>query len=169
MNPENFEKLGNIVISLKEFCYGLDTLDKISNNCAQSSAIMRFYMSSLYSYTANYFLLNNGTNIPIGGNLYPALKDLELEESLNEIVEILNEEIESMEFKEILRKFRNKVIVHTDYSFDALDEHIYNIVNLRSIENFQKYQELLQKLYDKIKELYVYLGSILLEHDSKIN
>ncbi len=149
MNPDDIEKLKNIYISLKEFCYGLDTLDKISENCDQSSAMMRFYMNSLYSYTANYFLLDNGVNIPIGGNLYPALKDMGLEESLNEIIEILNEEIESMKFKEIIRKFRNKALVHTDYSFNALDEQIYNEINLRSIENAQKYQELLQRLYDK--------------------
>jgi len=169
MNHKNIEKLSNIVISLKEFCYGLDTLDEISNNCAQSSSMMRFYMSSLYSYTTNYFLLNNGTNIPIGGNLYPALKDLGLEESLNEIVGILNEEIESMELKEIIRKFRNKAIVHTDYSFDALDENIYNKINLKSIENTQKYLELLRKLYDKTKELYVYLCLVLLKHNPEIN
>ena len=76
-------------MSLKEFCYCLDTLNTISNNCEQGCAQMRFYINSLYLYTANYFLLDNDTNIPIGGNLYPALKDLSLEKSLDQIIEIL--------------------------------------------------------------------------------
>ena len=159
------EKLMRICISLKEFSYCLDTLDIVSLSCDQGCAEMRFYLNSLYSYTANYFLLDNGTNNPIGGNLYPVLKELGLEDRLNEVIEILHNKIESMELKEILRKFRNKVIVHTDYSFDSLDEHIYKIVDLTTMENFHKYQELIQKLFDKTKQLYVNLGSILLENN----
>ena len=78
MNKTENEKLGRIWLSLKEFSYCLDTLDTVSVRCDQGCAQMRFYLNSLYSYTANYFLLDNGSNIPIGGNLYPALKELVL-------------------------------------------------------------------------------------------
>ena len=81
---------------------------------------MRFYMNSLYSYIANYFLLDNGVNDPIGGNLYPALEEIGLQDNLNDIITILNTRIDSLEFKEILRTFRNKVIVHYNYSCNAL-------------------------------------------------
>lgn len=165
MEPKQIEKLGIICITLQEFCYALDTLDSISDDCEPGCAKIRFYMNSLYSYVANFFLLDNGSNIPIAGNLYPALKELGLEENLNQVVEILKEKIESLELQEVIRKFRNKVIVHTDYSFNALDDHTYNKVDLRTKDNFLKYQELLQNLYYNIKELYIHLKMILLYYD----
>jgi len=163
MNSEEIQKLNLICISLKEFCYGLDSLDKSSQNSDQGSPKMRFYMNSLYSYTANYFLLDNGINDPIGGNLYPALEEIDLQDNLDDIINILNTRIDALEFKEILRTFRNKVIVHYNYSFDAVDRYIYNVVNLRTEENILRYQFLLQTLYDKVKELYIRLSYILSE------
>lgn len=165
MNQEDIQKLGHICFSLKEFCYGLDSLDEASYNSEQGSSKMRFYMNSLYSYAANYFLLNNDVNDPIGGNLYPALKEIGLENNLDDIVNILNTRIDSMEFKEIIRTFRNKAIVHSNYTFDVVDRRIYDEVNLRSEENILKFQELLQNLYDKVKELYIHLYSIFLENE----
>ena len=161
MDEEQVEKLGLIVFSLKEFCYGLDKLDEISEQVEQGSAQMRFYMNSLYEYSARYYLLYNKDNLPIEGNLYPTLKELGLEDYLNPIINTLNEKIGSLDLQTILRTFRNKMITHSKFSFEPLEQRIYEIEDLREPNKYIKFQELLQRLYEQTKELYVELATIL--------
>lgn len=163
MNKEQVEKLGFIILSLKEFCYGLDRLDEISDQVEQSSALMRFYMNSLYEYTARYLLLDKQENVPVGGNLYPALKELSLEDHLTPIIDILNERIGNLDLQNILRIFRNKMITHCNFTLEPLKK-IYEIEDLRKPENFIKFQELLQRLYDQIKQLYIELTIIIKQY-----
>jgi len=158
MHEEQIEKLGHIVFSLKEFCYGLDRLDEISEEVEQGCAQMRFYMNSLYEYTARYFLLNKQEDLPIGGNLYPALKELGLEDYLTPIINTLNKKIGSLDLYTILRTFRNKMITHGNFTFEPLEKKIYEIEDLRKPENYIRFQELLQRLYNQVKELYVNLS-----------
>ncbi|MHB8276161.1 MAG: hypothetical protein ACYDIA_00700 [Candidatus Humimicrobiaceae bacterium] len=161
MDEEQIEKLSFIVFSLKEFCYGLDRLDKISDQVEQGSAQMRFYMTSLYEYSARYLLIDKRENLPIGGILYPALEELGLENYLLPIINTLNEKIGSLDLQTILRIFRNKMITHSKFTFEPIEKKIYEIKDLRKQNNYIRFQELLQKLYDQIKELYVNLLNLL--------
>jgi len=161
MNEEQIEKLRLIVFSLKEFCYGLDKLDEISEQVEQGSAQMRFYMNSLYEYSARYYLLDKKDCLSIGGNLYPALSKLDLEDYLNPIINTLNEKIGCLDFQTILRTFRNKMITHSEYSFEPIERKIYEIEDLRKSDNYIRFQELLQRLFDQTKELYMKLKSIV--------
>jgi len=161
MNKEQIEKLQMIVSSLKEFCYGLKRLDEISTISEQGSARMRFYMNGLYEYTAKYYLLYKKEYLPIGGNLYPALKELGLTNYLNSIINTLNEKIGSMDLQTILKTFRNKMIAHGNYTFEMLERKIYEIEDLREPGNFKRFQELLQRLYDQTKQLYIDLSNFL--------
>ena len=161
LNKKQIEKLGLIIFSLKEFCYGLDRLDEISEQVEQGSVRMRFYMSSLYEYSTRYYLLNKSSDLPIGGNLYPVLRELGLEDYLNSIINTLNERIGNLDLQTILRIFRNKMITHSKYCFEPLEQRIYEIEDLREQDKFIRFQELLQKLYDQTKELYTELASIM--------
>lgn len=161
MDSEQIKKLNFIVFSLKEFCYGLDKLDEISGQVDQGSAQMRFYMNSLYEYSARYLLIDKKDDLPIGGNLYPALEELGLGESLLPIIDTLNEKIGSLDLQTILRTFRNKMITHSEFSFEPVEKKIYEIEDLRKKNNYIRFQELLQKLYDQVKELYANLLNLL--------
>ncbi len=166
MNKDQTNRLAFIFTSLKEFSYCLDRLNNVSDTCKPGSAMMRFYLNSIYSYVANYLLLSKKENEVLGGNLYPALKDLGLEHLLDPIIEALKEEIDNIEFREIILKFRNKVFVHTDFTFNQFDKHIYSKIDFTEKKIFDKYQELLQKLCYQIQELYIKIGTILLSIDS---
>ncbi|GFP32828.1 hypothetical protein HKBW3S42_01135 [Candidatus Hakubella thermalkaliphila] len=159
MDNKQIEKLGLIVASLKEFSYGLDRLDEISLQAEQGSATMRFYLNTLYEYVARYFLLYKDSNTPLGGNLYSALKDLGLEDYLDPIIQTLSQRIGTMDLQTILLTFRNKMITHSEFSFEPLEKTIYSIVDLRQPKNSQKYQQLIQKLFDQVKELYINLAT----------
>ena len=161
MNKEQIEKLSLVVVSLKEFSYGLDRLDKISIYSEQGSAQMRFYLNTLYEYIARYFLLYKKEKEPLGGNLYSALKELELENYLDPIIDTLSQRIGKLDLQTILLTFRNKMITHSKFSFEPIESKIYEVEDLREPKNFIKYQDLIQKLFDQVKELYVNLSMIL--------
>ncbi len=161
MNKEQVEKLSLIVMSLKEFSYGLDRLDEISENVQQGSAQMRFYLNTLYEHVARYFLLYKKETDLLGGNLYSALKELGLQRYLNPIIDTLSQKIGELDLQNILLTFRNKMITHSKFSFESIESKIYEIEDLREPENYNRYQELIQKLFDQVKELYVDLAMIL--------
>lgn len=148
-------------MSLKEFSYGLDRLDEIAEDVKQGSAQMRFYLNSLYEHIARYFLLNKEEEEPIGGNLYSALKELGLQSYLNPIIDTLTQRIGELDLQTILRTFRNKMITHSKFSFEPFERRIYEIEDLREPKNYMRYQELIQKLFDQVKDLYVNLAMIL--------
>lgn len=160
MDTRQIERLNMVVSSLKEFCYGLDRLDEISMVSEQGSAQMRFYMNSLYEYTAKYYLLYKKISLPIGGNLYPALKELGLSNYLNPIISTLNEKIGNLDLQTILKTFRNKMVTHSNYTFEMIEKKIYEIEDLRKSENYGRFQELLQRLYGQTKELYLKLSNL---------
>ena len=161
MNKEQIEKLSLIVMSLKEFSYGLDRLDEIAEQTEQGSAQMRFYLNTLYEQIARYFLLYKKETEPLGGNLYSALKGLGLESHLNPIIDTVSQKIGELDLQTILLTFRNKMITHSKFSFEPIESKIYKIEDLREPENYKRYQKLIQKLFDQVKQLYVDLAMIL--------
>ena len=62
-----------IVFAIKQFCYGFETMNEMSDKFGDGSPIISFYINSIYQYIAVFYLLNKENN-PMGGTFYKLLK-----------------------------------------------------------------------------------------------
>ena len=76
---------------------------------------------------ATMFLTDKGTH-PIGGFIYPILRDAGKAHWLDEVIRILNEPVGEVCFEEYLRKWRNKLATHGNLSPTSLPDSIRSLV-----------------------------------------
>lgn len=145
------EKIVNIIFHLKTFWYGFEAMTNIAQEVEQGSPALAFYFNGIYHYIAAMFLLDKGQK-QMGGMLYEALKEMELEHRIQSIEKTFSETLGETNFGEIIRKFRNKYLVHGNYQQTDLDG-IYSDVDLREPETLARFNELLERLYYQTREL----------------
>ena len=73
------------------------------------------------------FLVDKDDN-PLGGFIYPTLKEAGKVHWLDEIIRILNEPVGLVSFQDYLRKWRNKLATHGDLSPTTLPDSIRALV-----------------------------------------
>jgi len=140
-----------VVHAIKQFCFGFEMMNELTDNFADGSAGKAFFMSAIYQHLAVFYLIDRGSK-PMGGSFYPILNLHNLDHLLDPICDLLETPFGNTTFGEILRVFRNKVIVHPDYSDIDLDR-IYQDIDM-SLPDFQeRWQELLVLIYAETKRL----------------
>ncbi len=149
---EQFETVTFLIHAVKQFCFGFETLNEISDGLEDGSPAKAFYMTPLYNHIAVFYLLDRRTGDPIGGTFHKALKPLGLDDTLDSIRSIIETRIGSTTFGEIVRVFRNKVIVHTNYRDDDLNR-IYAAADMQDPKVAQQFHDLLWGLYAETKLL----------------
>jgi hypothetical protein len=151
LNSTEHERFGLMLVSLKEFSYGYETADALSDEVPEGSAPMRFFMNSLYQYCANYFLVGGGNKLR---NLLIQLGSGDL---LKAIDDLLATPFGGITFGEILRTFRDKFLTHQTFTFSPLEERIYDKCDLREPETGQRFSKLVNDLFYQTQLLYLAL------------
>jgi hypothetical protein len=141
-----------LVHAVKQFCFGFERLDDKSDEYEDGSAAKAFYLTSIYNYLAVFYLLDQGPNDALGGAIYKALKRHRLEDALAGIARILRTPIGTTNFGELVRVFRNKVVVHTSYS-DADLDRLYEAADMHDSKIVSAYQSALVEVYAETKLL----------------
>lgn len=140
-----------IVHAVKQFCFGLEMVNELADDYSDGSAGKAFFMCAIYQHLAVFYLIDRGSR-PMGGAFYPALKAHDQEHLLDPIREVLETPLGDTTFGEVLRVFRNKVLVHPDYSGAELDR-VYEDVDMSLPEVQERWQELLLQVYLETKLL----------------
>ena len=143
------EKVGLILVSLKEFSYGYEQVAKLSETVTPGTAAVRFYMSSLYHYFCSYFLVG-GAN-----KLRNALESLQCGDMLEPIDEILDLRLGETTLREVMRTWRDKFLTHQTFSLRTLDRKIMSKASLTDEETGQLYSGLVTELFGRTQDLYV--------------
>jgi len=142
-NQEFREKAVFIVHALKRLSYGFDRLDTVAD-VEDGSPMKAFYLDGIYNYLAAFFLLD-AKKYPPGGAFHQALRAFGLDGLLDPIRKILNSPLGDATFGEVVRAFRNEVLVHTSYGdFDL--EPIYDKVDMLDPEVQATFRERLEEL-----------------------
>lgn len=136
-----------ILHAVKQFCHGFETMNRIADGYSDGSPAKGFYMNAIYNYLSIFYLLNRD-NKPKGGSFYAALQRHGIEHLLNPIHELMETPIGGTRFGEIIRVFRNKVIVHPDYR-DADLDRIYKEVDMEDPVIQALFRELLLRAYSE--------------------
>lgn len=141
-----------MLFSLKEFSYGCERGDALSQEVPAGSASLRFYMNALYQYCANYFL--------VGGSrkLRDVLKDLGSGDLLAPIDTVLETALGTTTFGDILKAFRDKFLVHQSFTFAPIEEAVHRRFDILAPGNAERFQRLVNDLYARTQELYLQLG-----------
>lgn len=140
-----------VVHAVKQFSFGFEQLNGIADDYADGTPPKAFYLSALYNYVAVFYLLDKKDK-PMGGALYPALKQHGFEHLLDPIQAILAEPIGTTTFGEFVRVVRNKAIVHLTYRDADLDA-LYQKVDMQDAANQARSQQLLAALHAETREL----------------
>lgn len=141
-----------LVHAIKQFTFGFETLNATADDNEDGSAAKAFYMGALYNYISAFFLLDRSPNTELGGAIPKALEGLDCVDLLDPIQRVLETRIGATTFGEIVRVFRNKVIVHTSYS-DADLDRLYALVDMHDPANQARFHECLWTIYAEIKLL----------------
>ena len=141
-----------LIHSVKQFLFGFEILNETADEYDDGSAAKAYYMTSFYNYVAVFYLLDKKLGDAHGGAIYKALKPHGLDHHLTPIADILARPIGSTTFGEIVRVFRNKMIVHTTYSDSDLDR-LYADANMQDPAIEQRFHQCLWDLYYETKLL----------------
>ena len=153
----NFEEtVVFIVHSIKQFCFGFEKMNEISEQYSAGSAGLAFFMSAIYQQLSIFYLIDKKDK-PMGGAFYPALKNIGYEHLLDPIKKLFDTPLGSTTFGEVIRVFRNKVIVHNEFIDSDLD-CIYKKVDMKNSDIQKIWQDLLLKAYVETKLLAINLA-----------
>jgi hypothetical protein len=142
-----------MLVSLKEFSYGLARLNEVAKGAPAGTAIIRFYMNSLYQYASNYFLVGGGNK------LAHALQQLGSADLLEPIDRVLAMPLGDTTFGEIVRTFRDKFLTHSTFTFAPFEDRVLPKFDFNDSVNADRFNDLLEELYDAIENLYVQLAA----------
>jgi len=146
------EQVRLILTSMKEFSYGVDRLDALWSPDQPITAQIRFYMTSLHQYCANYFLLTGAHKLR---NVLVRLGSGDL---LRPINELLATRLGDTTFGEILKTFRNKFLTHQSFTMDPIDREIQSKFDLDDPSNSARLTDLIERLFRSTQQLYAALG-----------
>lgn len=141
---------------IKQFCFGFDKMNEISNEYEDGSPAKAFYLNAIYHYIAIFYLLDKGPSDDMGGTFYKILKPYGFDDLLKPIQKIIQTSIGKTTFGEIIRVFRNKAIVHSNYR-DADLDRIYAQVDMEDPNIAKQFRNLLIELYNQTISLAVSL------------
>lgn len=102
-------KIGSITLSFREFIYGYKRLVRVAKSEKSTKNKVLFYQHAIYNYIAEYFLIEN----PM---VFVLLKETGLEDLGEPIKNTINTKVGNTSFGEVIRRIRNKAIVHEGYS-----------------------------------------------------
>jgi hypothetical protein len=147
------ERVQLMLFSLKEFAFGFDMADRLSDGVEQGSAAMRFYMNSLYQYCCNYYLVG-GAN-----KLRNVLKDIGSGDLLTPVETLLAVPLGETTFGEMLRTFRDKFLTHQTFTFRPIQINIYRKYDMLDSDNATRFQMMVNCLFALTKQLYLDLNA----------
>ncbi len=142
-----------LVHAVKQFCFGFETMNEVSDSVEAGSPLQAFYMNAIYHYVATFYLID-GEGKPMGGAFYPALKQHGLERLLDPVRQVLGTPLGETTFGEVVRVFRNKVLVHTQYG-DADLRRIYAAADMEDPAVQARFRDGLFRVYIETKLLRV--------------
>lgn len=148
----NLEETAAFVVhAIKQFCFGFEKMAETSNSYADASPAKSFYLTAIYQHIAIFYLLDRGKK-EMGGAFFHALVPHGLGPLLDAVREILATRLGQTTFGEIVRTFRNRVIVHPKFGDAGLDR-IYDQVDMEEPEVQSLFQELLERTYIETRTL----------------
>lgn len=147
------EQVRMILLSLKEFSYGVDRLDEVAQVARPGSAMVRFYMNSLYQYASNYFL-GGGAH-----KLANVVRSLGLSDLLAPIEGILRMPLDGTTFGEIIRMFRDKILTHQSFTFEPYESRVLPRFDMNDPLKGKRFNDLVHDLFVEIQKLYAGLAS----------
>lgn len=150
--PDRTETLTFLVHAVKQFCFGVETLNSNADRYEDGSAAKAFYTTSMYNYLSIFYLLDKGADDAMGGTFYKALKPLGYQDALRPIQETLDTPIGTTTFGEAVRVFRNKVITHTSYQGTDFDR-LYQHADFQDPEIGEQFLSLVAMVYMQTREL----------------
>ena len=148
----NLEETATFIIhAIKQFCFGFELMDELSDNFTEGRAGITFFLSAIYQQLSVFYLIDKKDR-PMGGAFYPALKKYGYENLLQPIKDLLDTPLGTITFGEVVRVFRNKALVHTQFLDSDLDL-IYKQIDMNKPESLKLWQELLLNAYKETKLL----------------
>lgn len=152
------ERLQEVVVfmvhGLKRLDYGFHRLDEVSD-AADASPQKAFYFDGIYNYVSAFFLLDSEDHPP-GGTFHKVLADQDLQNLLDPVRSILDTPLGETTFREVIRLFRNRALIHTSHR-DADLEVIYSKVDMEDRAVQEQFQNLLRDLRAACQQLAVAL------------
>lgn len=152
LTQREHEQISLMLLSLKEFSYGYDRANEVAKHVSPGAAMLRFYMTSLYHYCANYFLVG-GAN-----KLRNVLEQLSSHDLLQPIDSLLSTRLGDTSFGEVIRTWRDKVLTDQSFTFAPLETRIMHKFNYLEPENSKILTAMIQDLFVETKRLYVALA-----------
>lgn len=152
MNEKDKENIELVIFHCKMFEYGFSqTYSPTLEALGVADQIASFYhqFAGLH-LISTMFLLDKGDK-PMGGFCYRVLETMGLESLQDQIREILESPIGNTTFGDFVRHSRNKLTVHGDLSFDSLPSTDKEVPF--DEDAFQSFQDLLERLAGKVKNL----------------
>ena len=111
-------RLAGLIMMLEEFAYGFDQSGLTALVADEMSAVGRFYSNSLHQYFSNIFLVQGSQRTS------EFLKELECEDLAESIEVILSYKVGVHTLRYVLGAFRDKHLVHTNFDFGQLAQHL---------------------------------------------
>ena len=141
-------RLAGLIMMLEEFAYGFDQsgLTMIVSN--EMSAAGRFYSNSLHQYFSNIFLVQGSQRTS------ELLKEIECEDLVESIEVILSYKVGAHTLRYVLRAFRDKHLVHTNFDFDQLAQHLGSGADLSDAFLQQSLSIWIFDLFSRTRDLY---------------
>jgi hypothetical protein len=140
-----------MIHAIKRMLYAFQRVEDVTLVADQGSPAVAFYLDGIYSYVAAFFLLDNGKR-GRQGSFQAALEPFGLTSLLDPAHKILEEPFGNKTFGEVIRSFRNKVLVHSGYQ-DADIERAYAQTNMLDAEVQADFQRRLELLRDACARL----------------
>ena len=147
LSPNEQELVAHIISVLREFNYGRMRMDEASLSSKRGSTQYRFYLNALYTYVNNFFLVT-------GAPLSRAMKRVGLEDLLVPSFEVLDRRLGGTDLRHILRVFRDKFLVHSQFSFDPIERAVYKDFAMSDPQNAELFSQTMSELMHQVDELH---------------
>lgn len=164
--PTDDEQIQLMVLigTLHSFCYGAERLDEVSLVTGPDSTPVRFYINSLYHYTAALYLLDKHQD-PIGGMVYKTLQPMALAHFLDPISQVLDKPMNGLSFGETVRQIRNDFLVHGTFSPDDIAS-VVSSTKMRDLTQVIRLASLIWELFNQSFILKLKLLAVLTQGDA---
>ena len=147
------DRLLGLMMSLKEFAFGLDQSGLAAVSSQEGSAIQRFFSNALYQYCSNFFLVSGSHR------LRDFLDEIDCSDLLGPIDSTLDSTVGKTTLREVLRVFRNKFLVHTIYVIDPVEDELRGRIDLAEPLLQEQMGILVFDLFARTRDLFENLGS----------
>ncbi len=147
------QQIGFMLVSLKEFSYGFDRLMEVAAEVEDGSAIIRFYSNSLYQYVTGYFLLRGNYK------LHNILTNLGSDDLLEPIDKLIQTQLGTTTFGDLIRAFRNKFLTHQSFDLSKVKQHVHMRFDIDNPVNAELLRNMIFKLFSETKTLYINLAN----------